>query len=174
MYPKRTIVGFSGHRKLASPETALDGIRGVLERLVTRFGSIAAVCSAASGGDTLFLTEITRRKLPFNLILPFTKERFKRDFTTTEWQCVLPFFEQALSIQEIVDAKSEKDAYLQTGLLTVKQSDVMIFLWNGRPSAGLGGTGDVVLHARKINKPLIIIEPQTGTIEEEWIFHSPK
>ena len=39
--------------------------------------------------------------------------------------------------------------------------------WFGQPAAGLGGTADAVAHARPLEKPLIWINPVTGSFVEE-------
>jgi len=167
MLPEWTVVGFSGHRKLAEPKAATDAIHRVFDRLAAHHGPLASVSSAASGADTLFVEEVARRNLPFRLILPFSKTRFQQDFTSADWQRVLPLMDKALIVEEISGAESDEEAYFETGILTVDKSDVMVFVWDSKPAAGLGGTGDVVKYARALNRPLVIIEPHTGTIAAE-------
>ena len=58
-----TVIGFTGHRLLSDPELAADTIRSVLNRLSADCRPLAAVSSAASGADTLFLEEVARRDL---------------------------------------------------------------------------------------------------------------
>ncbi len=58
---------------------------------------------------------------------------------------------------------------METGILTADRADVMVVVWDGKPAAGFGGTGDVVDYARKFEKPLIIIDPATGTFaKKDW------
>jgi hypothetical protein len=73
MLPEWTVVGFSGHRKLADERVVADGIRNAFERLAANQSPLATVSSAASGSDTLFVEEAARRKLPYLLILPLSK-----------------------------------------------------------------------------------------------------
>ena len=40
----------------------------------------------------------------------------------------------------------------------------MIFVWDGKPAAGIGGTGDVVDYARALGKPLIVIDRASGAL----------
>jgi len=49
MLPEWTVVGFSGHRKLADPKVAATGIHNALERLAANHSPLASVSSAASG-----------------------------------------------------------------------------------------------------------------------------
>ncbi|WP_139285098.1 hypothetical protein [Terriglobus roseus] len=49
--------------------------------------------------------------------------------------------------------------YETVGKLVVHQSDVLLAVWNGLPSEGVGGTGDVVLHAIRHGVPVVWIHP---------------
>jgi hypothetical protein len=167
MLPEWTVVGFSGHRKLADPKVAATGIHTALERLADSYSPLAAVSSAASGADTLFVEEVARRNLPWLLVLPFSKSRFQQDFTPADWQRVLPLIERATHVEEVAGEETAEGAYMEAGILTAERADVMIVVWDGKPAAGLGGTGDVVNYARKLEKPLFIIDPATGKISGE-------
>ena len=173
MLPEWTVVGFSGHRKLADPKIVAAGIRNVFERLAANHGPLAGVSSAASGADTLFVEEVARRNLPSQLILPFSKNRFQQDFSPADWQRILPFIERATHVEEVSGEESDEGAYMETGILTTDRADVMIVVWDGKPAAGLGGTGDVVAYMRKFEKPLFIIDPDTGKISEERLEQLP-
>ena len=167
MLPEWTVVGFSGHRKLAGPKAPADAIRSALDRLAAGHQPLAAVSSAASGADTLFVEEVARRHLPCLLILPFPRSRFQQDFNAADWQRVLPLIENASHVIEVSGEESAEQAYMEAGVMTVDRADVMMVVWDGKPAAGLGGTGDVVAYARKLEKPLLIINPDTGAMIEE-------
>ena len=167
MLPEGTMVGFSGHRKLADPKVVTDAIRKIFDRLAAGHGPLAAVSSAASGSDTLFVEEVARRNLPFLLILPFPKARFQQDFSPADWQRVYPLIERATRVEEVAGGESAEEAYMETGILTADRADIMIVVWDGKPSVGFGGTGDVVAYIRGLGKPLIIIDPTSREIAEE-------
>lgn len=173
MLPEWTVVGFSGHRKLADPKVAAEGIRSGLERLAVNYSPLAAVSSAASGADTLFVEEIARRKLPYLLVLPFPKARFQQDFNPADWQRILPLIETATRVEEVAGEESAQGAYMETGIMTADRADVMIVVWDGKPAAGFGGTGDVVAYVRELKKPLILIDPGNGKITEERLEQLP-
>ena len=50
-----------------------------------------------------------------------------------------------------------EDAYLDCGMETVNDADVLLALWDGEAAHGKGGTGDVVGYAKSLCKPVIII-----------------
>jgi hypothetical protein len=173
MLPEWTVVGFSGHRKLADENTVANGIRNVFQKLAANHGHLAAVSSAASGSDTLFLAEADRREIRYMLIFPFSQERFQQDFNHADWHRVQPFIKKATHREYVAEEESKEAAYMETGNLTVDRADIMVVVWDGKPAAGFGGTGDVVKRVRELNKPLIIIDPATGSISEERLSELP-
>jgi hypothetical protein len=132
-----------------------------------QYGLMVGVSSAASGGDTLFLEELARRKLPARVLLPFARTRFEKDFSPEEWRRVATLLDQVMIVEELEEADSTLEAYHEAGALTVERSDVMVFLWDGHAAAGEGGTGDMVEYARGLAKPMIIVDPSTGNVTEE-------
>jgi hypothetical protein len=173
MLPEWTVIGFSGHRKLADAKVVATGIHNAFEHLSASGCPLATVSSAASGADTLFVEEATRRNLPYLLILPFSKDRFQQDFSPADWQRVVPLIDKATRVEEISGEESKEGAYMETGIVTVDRADAVIVVWNGKPAAGLGGTGDVVAYARELKKPLIIIDPDTGQMTTERLVSRP-
>jgi hypothetical protein len=174
MLPEWMTVGFSGHRQLDLPSKAAEGIRQALDRLAANYGPLAGISSAASGGDTLFLEEAAKRNLPCRILLPFPKARFQKDFSSADWQRVVPLLDKALIVEELAPTESDEEAYYETGALTVERSDVMVFLWDGKAAGGLGGTADIIEYARTLERPLFIVNPSTGNLIEERLEKLPK
>jgi hypothetical protein len=56
------------------------------------------------------------------------------------------------------DQPSE-EAFMSAGRRIVAESDIILAIWDGEPSRGLGGTADVVRHAVASGKPVIVIWP---------------
>ena len=106
MLPEWTVVGFSGHRKLADPKVAAAAIHKALEQLAASHSPLAAVSSAASGADTLFVEEVAHRNLPYLLVLPFSKSRFQQDFNPADWQRIFPLIEKATHVEEVAGEES--------------------------------------------------------------------
>jgi hypothetical protein len=46
------------------------------------------------------------------------------------------------------------------GRAVVDRSSVLIAVWDGQPSRGLGGTADVVTYARQRGVPITVIWPK--------------
>ena len=128
---------------------------------------MAAVSSLANGADALFLEEAGRRKLPFWVVLPFLENRYEKNFDAETWRRLQSYLVHALAIERVYDAHTVDEAYMEAGERVASQADVLIAVWNGKPVVGLGGTGDVVEFARKLGKPLIWINPESGQLVEE-------
>lgn len=58
-----------------------------------------------------------------------------------------------------IDAPTPDDAFVLAGRRVVDLSDQMIFVWDGGPSRGAGGTADVVAYAAEAGTPGIILDP---------------
>jgi len=171
--PTWTTVGFTGHRELKNPAEVAKAIGAALDRLQEKHGPLAAVSSAASGADTLFVEAVAGRGMPYFLILPFTAERFRQDFSPDEWERVAKHFDGAANIEVVHDVESANEAYLDAGVLTVDRADLLIAVWNGERAAGKGGTADVVGYARHFDKPIVWINPADGGVREERLARLP-
>jgi hypothetical protein len=90
-------------------------------------------------------------------LLPFPEGEFKKDFTDADWERARAMLDQAERIETLSDTAERPEGYLHCGLATVDGSDVMMALWDGKAPRGLGGTAEIVEHARLVQKPLILI-----------------
>lgn len=167
MLPDWTVVGFTGHRTIADPRAVAGHIAVALDELLARPRRPLVISSIAAGADTLFVTEAARRGIPFLLVLPFPAERFRHDFEPGEWQAREPLLARAAHVEEISGTASDEEGYMDAGARIVSQSDLLVAVWDGQPTVGLGGTGDVVGYARQLGKPLLWINPLTGAIVKE-------
>lgn len=164
-----TFVGFTGKRKLPYPEKVEHAISEALDLIATHTGSpLAAVSSAACGADTLFIEESLKRNLPWTLLLPFNEEEFQKDFSQEEWARTQPLLTRAIRRVVEHDSEHRDHAFLESGLRTVDECDVVLAVWDGEPGL-TGGTGGVIDYAREIKRPLVIIDMHTGEITTERI-----
>lgn len=182
MLRPRIFVGFTGHRRLADPamiaqriQEGLDVISGQSRR------PLAAVSSAAIGADTLFIQAVQQRKIPWTLLLPFPATVF-----ANEDDFPLPtdrdtFHELAAKAAHIhVDPgfkpdrqspESRENGFLECGLRTVEECDVLLAVWDGLEPRGLGGTGRIVTYARELGKPVLWIHAVSGAPATERFDH---
>jgi len=166
--PPIWIVGFTGHRRLRQPEKVGAILRELLQSLGAEIpGQLVGHSSIAIGGDTLFAEACIALQIPWIAMLPLTEGDFKSDFTETDWKKARELLQKAARVESLVGASDRDVAYLECGLATVEEADLMIALWDGEPSRGTGGTADVVTHARNLGRPLIVIHPDSLTTERE-------
>jgi hypothetical protein len=166
--PPIWIVGFTGHRRLREPERVGTLLRESLRSLGKEIpGQLVGHSSIAIGGDTLFAEACLASGIPWIALLPFAEGDFKSDFTDADWDKARQLLRQAARVDSLVGAKDRNVAYLECGLATVEEADLMIAIWDGEASRGTGGTAEVVTHARNFGKPLIMIHPDRLTTQRE-------
>lgn len=164
--PQWLVIGFSGHRHLRDKDLIARSISRELSELKSSYHDIATISSAASGGDTLFLKTADEIGAPLQVILPFDKDRFRADFSETDWESVKPYIDKAIRTTTVDSGETAGEAYLDSGIITADCCDVLITVWNGKPAEGIGGTENIVAYARHLEKPLLIIDEETG--DSRW------
>ena len=69
-----------GHRDLKEEDKIRQEIADSLDYFINIYGEISCVSSLAKGADTLFIEEALKKKCPIEIILPFPKDEFEKDF----------------------------------------------------------------------------------------------
>jgi len=172
--PPYWVVGLSGHRHLRDPEAVgqmLVTLLGSLREDID--GALGCVSSIAIGADTLFARAALALSLPWRALLPAPSAEFSKDFENDDWQVAEHLLAQAAEVEIRVTPSSKNEAYLECGMDTVDQSDLLIAVWDEKPARGTGGTGDIVAYARSLGRPLIILNPETLVIRREGLDGHP-
>jgi hypothetical protein len=165
--PTTLAIGFTGHRKIADESKCRDAIRKILLEWIEKApGVVYGVTSAAVGGDLLFAETCAELKLPIRVFLPLPKEQFREDFDEPAWARAECVFRNALSVEITGAGEKLTERYYECGIETVQQSQLLIALWDGRPSQGLGGTADMVHFAREQGRPVVWIHSETGAVQQ--------
>ncbi len=167
MLPDWTVVGFTGHRSIANPGAVAGQVAIALDDLAATNHNLLVISSIAAGADTLFVNEAARRGIPYLIVLPFPSDRFQLDFAPGEWLARSPLLERASNVEEISGSASDDEAYMDAGVRIVNQADLLVAVWDGTPTSGLGGTADVVGYARDLGKPVLWLNPVSGTATRE-------
>jgi len=162
------VVGFTGHRHLADLAGTAAAIRAALERLRREApGEWIALSSIASGGDRLFVHEARSLGLSWHAILPLPRGEFAQDFSPEEWNAVESTLADADHLRVLGDTGDRDESYLDCGIETVHECDVLLAVWDGHPPRGKGGTADIVQYAKSIRKPLVIVDAATHEVRRE-------
>ena len=166
--PLYHVVGFTGHRRLADPAGAAEAIRKVLLELQAEApGEWIAQSSAAAGADQIFVRTALDLKLGWEALLPLPLVDFERDFSPEEWREVQALLARAEHTEVVAEPGSREEAYLTGGFEIVNNCDLLLALWDGKSARGKGGTADVVAYARAMQRPLVIINPDSKVVRRE-------
>lgn len=158
----------TGHLEAFTPE-----IRQTLTTVTNTPIAFSIISPLAEGADRLVANAVLDHGGSLEALLPLPQEEYEKDFATPEsrheFRSLL-----AQSCQTTVtkceaapdDPDYRQKAYLRVGEETVACCDILIALWDGKPSRGVGGTADIVALAIAQGKPVFIISTsQPGTVE---------
>jgi hypothetical protein len=152
------ILGITGHQKLhdagAWPwvETVLHSILGQISPPLIAYSSLAV------GADQLFAELVLRLGGELRVILPFPayEKILKPGDDLDNYRALL---DQASVVEALPERATQQESYLAAGQRVVDLAEKVIAVWNGKPAAGLGGTGDVVRYALASGKAVLHINP---------------
>jgi hypothetical protein len=173
-------VGVTGHRQARLHDSELsrieDDLKGVLaliraeaEALHRRYAWAFAdadplfyfISPLADGADMLSARAAIDAGFRLLAPLPFPREAYREDFGSDGVSALQSLLSSADAIIEL-DAgrgsgEEESRAYLQAGLITVQQADILIAIWDGEDARGVGGTAMIKDAAVDAGKPVIWI-----------------
>jgi hypothetical protein len=156
-------IGVTGHQRLKDPSgwqwVELE-FNALLHSLPQPFTGIT---SLAIGADQLFARAVLRRGGSLEVITPFAgyERTFDRRQDRQEYYRLLRF---ASRVEVLEKPGSDEEAYFASGKKVVDLSTLIVAVWDGRPAAGLGGTGDVVNYAAQQFKRTIHLNPITREV----------
>jgi hypothetical protein len=158
-------IGFTGHRSLEDEDQCRQWILDFLRRQISSIPAlVCGVSSVAAGGDLLFAESCIQLALPLCVLLPLPLDEFRQDFTPADWARAEQVLSKAASVEFTAGSQSREECYYECGIETVQQSRLLLALWNGEPSQGLGGTEDIVSFARGIGRPVIWLHSTRGEV----------
>jgi hypothetical protein len=170
--PSTVAIGFTGHRNLPDESKSRACILKFLQEYKSGTNKIVyGVSSAAAGGDLLFAESCLQIGLPIRILLPVSKEQFREDFDEPTWNRAELVMQRAFSVEVIGSGDTKEERYYECGVETVQQSQMLLALWDGKPSHGLGGTADVFAFAKDQERPVVWIHSVSGDVQH---FHPEK
>ena len=185
-------LGVTGHRPgLSLPASELSRIRAQVAELVERAAKavravqeqyqfaysaepplLVAVSALAEGGDRIFAEEALRAGWQLDVILPFAREDYERDFTTPESRARFrDLAAHARAVFEIDSASPDGEssaAYETAGLVMLDHVDLVLAIWDGGASGGRGGTREIMEEALRRNIPIVWISSTIDRPPVRW------
>ena len=155
-------IGFSGHQKIDHPErwgwVRAQFLSVLREEFVDR-----VVTSLAEGGDQLFVEVALELGTPVEIVVPC--EGYESAFETELGREAYAALLNAAAGVTVLDfPEPSEGAFLAAGQFVVNNCDLLVALWNGKPAAGTGGTGDIVAFARSLGRPIVHVHPDLLTV----------
>lgn len=168
--PGQVIIGVTGHRSLQHPAQIGEMIDRVIDHIQQTCPgcSLTLLSPLAEGADRLVAKRVLARDgARLIAIMPMRTADYMRDFETTgskdEFNQLL---QRASEVIDLAEQSSREQAYLAAGRYILDRSDLLIALWDGRPSKGVGGTAEIVTQARERGIPLAWIRVARSRADE--------
>jgi len=161
-------IGITGHRNL--PQDALEFVQEQIEMIIKQIKvehteGVVAVSALAIGADQLFAEVALEQGIPLEVVIPF--KGYEQDFGAGEEREHFESLRRQANVEHLmVFAARSDEAYLAAGRWVVEHTDLLVAVWDGKPAAGRGGTGDIVEYARQLGKPCWCINPRTREVKE--------
>ena len=161
-------IGVSGHQNLGDEQTyhfVAQQFRNLLCQYQQHETAIVLYAALAAGADQLFVQIALECGIPVEIVLPCSESAYKASLPTEnarqEYTRLLSRCQQQ---HQLSDQECSDDAYLALGEWLVDRSDLIVLAWNGQPSKGRGGTGDVANYARFVGCPFVHIHTRHHTV----------
>jgi hypothetical protein len=175
--PFRIRIGVTGHRNL-EPDRKLAELPGRIRRLVPESKTtrvlLSVVSALAEGADRLLVDEVfdhaaeRGEEARLEVVLPFERERYieLQEFSAIAEAEFETWLGRASSVIELFGPyapKGREAAYEAAGRHVVNRCDILVALWDGKPSGGRGGTAETLLYAAELGKPCIWVPSEGDT-----------
>jgi hypothetical protein len=189
----RLSIGLTAHRDLIAEEEPFlrSQVRAFLRRLQADFPHLPLrlISALAEGGDQLVAEEALALGVELIVALPMPREDYERDFTGP---ASLARFHALLAQGRVrvlpmapgndaatIHARGEPRnlQYAQLGMFISSHCQLLLALWDGRPSDATGGTAQVVeFHLRNVMPGLSVEQIAPNLLaddESDLVFHLP-
>lgn len=150
-------VGFTGHQN--APEQALVILRTRLREFVESSLGCHGFCSLAAGADQEFAELLLRNGGELHVVIP--SQSYEETFGTQDERLrYRRLLQLSGSVTTLPYPRPTEGAFLAAGIVVVERCDILLALWDGEASAGLGGTGDIVAYAQQVGRTTEVLWPE--------------
>jgi hypothetical protein len=157
-------VGVTGHRNFEDVSAA-PWVAECIHNRLSDCRELYGLTSLAKGADQIFARVVLQLGGSLEAVLPFPEyaNTFQDSAESAGFDELIG---RCSKVTQLDFAGSKEQSYFAAGKYVVDHSEVLIAVWDGKPAAGLGGTGDVVAYARKNGKQVHQIDPVSRTVGE--------
>jgi hypothetical protein len=151
-------IGVIGHRALAELDRINAGVAEALHHIEEAFPGqpLTVISSLAEGADRLVVHQaLARSEVRLVVPLPLPKSDYLADFVSAESKAeFLSLLDQAAEVIELPPALTRNEAYEAASNYVLEHCDTLIAIWDGQGPQGQGGTGAIVVRARRRGLPI--------------------
>jgi hypothetical protein len=153
-------VGVTGHRFLTEVDKLTSSLEKIFQILSIRYPDIPIEIASglAEGADRLAAWVFLDHGATLNAILPLPAVEYESDFSSlpavNEFREILS---RAAGTVILPPQPDHPTAYKVLGDYLLQHSDLLLTLWDGKPSRSPGSTGDISTRARQTGLPLLWI-----------------
>ncbi len=153
-------IGITGHSSL-SVDTA-KRVAQELHATLAGYDELVGVTCLARGADQIFARVVLELGGSVEVVLPAAdyRERKVKPDNAAEFDELIT---RADVVHTMPSSTSNREAYLAASEHVMAHIDEMVAVWDGTPSDGTGGTGDVMRVARERGVPVTVVWPQGAT-----------
>jgi hypothetical protein len=147
-------IGVTGHRDLVEEERpALESrVRAVFDSLSSSYPDLdlQLLTALAEGADRLVAHVALKLGIPLVAVLPMEQADYEKDFESVdslaEFRSMLLRAQKVVTLSKVFgqDSLGRDSNYAQLGLFISNHCQVLLTLWDGKPSDAVGGTAQVV------------------------------
>lgn len=146
-------VGITGHQDMGGKKI-ISWVKAEIRQELLHYPKIqSARSSLAIGADQLFAQ--TALELKINLISVIPSKGYEKTFSTKARAEYFWLKKLSTSVELLNFPVPSEEAFLAAGKHIAEHSDLIFAVWDGLPSKGLGGTGDIVKYALSLGKHVI-------------------
>ena len=158
-------IGVCGHRAVSTAHPGLTAeITRAIDYITQRLAAtpdtpLTVVSSLVEGTDRIVARQVLGHDgARLEAVLPLPRDDYLTDFRSPESAAE---FADLLALDPHYDvvrsATTREQAYELAGRAVVDRSDVMLFVWDGNPSRGRGGTAEILAYAERWRRPVVLI-----------------
>ena len=155
-------IGVTGHRFLVEVDKITAGIDQTLDHIEKSFGdsSFQVISALAEGSDRLVVRRVLRHQgAQLVVLLPLPQTDYITDFKAPESSSeFLELLDQAEEVLTLLPAPTREESYASAGYYLLDHCQVLIAIWDGQKTQGIGGTGEIAAAARRRKLPLAWIQ----------------
>jgi hypothetical protein len=156
-------IGVTGHQNVEPGvwPWVIETIDALFARLPT---PLVGVSSLAIGADQVFAERVLAHGGALEVVLPFADYENELEESDEVRERFRHLVASARRVQVLDPLESKGASYFEAGKVVVRECELLVAVWDGRPARNPGGTGDAVRFARELGREILHLHALTRTV----------